>query len=166
MKLSATDQSMAETYKDADTISPTVFGVNPDPSELGCMAHSPDKSVRRLVSSHPLTDEKTISLLSKDEDWVVRFCALSHKNCTLDTFLSLSNDPILHIRCRVFSSPKASPELLEVGAKDPCPEVRICVVNHPLTRLETLARLERDKDWGVAQGAKARVNHRFKSLTI
>lgn len=130
--------------------------------ELSYMAYSPDKSKRRLVSVHPLTDETTLSVLAKDEDWVVRFCVPSHANCSLWTLFSMRKDPISYIRCKVFSSPKASPKLLEVGATDPSPDVRLCVANNPHTSLGTLAHLKADKDPEVAEAARDRVNYRFK----
>lgn len=129
------------------------------PFELYCMSRSHDKSARRLVAVHPLSESTTLSYLAKDEDWVVRFCLPAHSNCTLDILYSLRNDPIAYVRCNVFSSLKASPELLEVGANDLSPEVRLCVIGHPKVKLETLAKLKRDKDARVSLAAKDRLNY-------
>lgn len=155
---------MAETYKEVCESSPTIGGIKGNLEELGRMAHSPDINERRSAVVHPMADESILSVLAKDDDWVVRFCVPSHVNCTLDILFSMRKDPFSYTRCKVFSSLKASPKLLEVGANDVNPEVRACVANHPYTSLETLAHLKRDKDPLISQAARDRVNQRFQKF--
>lgn len=132
--------------------------------ELSYMSRSEDKNARRLAAVHPLTGSPTLLHLTGDKDWVVRFCLPAHSNCTLDVLYSLRNDPITYVRCKVFSSAKASPELLEYGINDPSPEVKLCVIGNPNVSILTLAKLKLDKDQKVACAARDRLNSFYLTL--
>ena len=85
---------------------------------------------------------------------------VGHPKATPEMLTKGAKDPRPYVRGAVMRHPKATPEMLTKGAKDPHPYVREAVMEHPNATPEILAMGAKDPHEYVRRAAKEHKNYK------
>lgn len=129
-----------------------------------CHGDHPDQVSRRMVANSPTSPPVLLLILSRDQDWYVRWGVAGNPNCPAEALDRLSQDVYESVRQFVACNWSCLPATLERLSRDRSWIVRQSVAGHPKCPLPVLRNLLRDSEELV--GCVARMNPALSQTRI